>query len=49
MERERLDDEDQSERETDVESAEAAYGDTGLNPNSDDQKDAHQAGSDEHV
>lgn len=49
MERERLDDENQAERETAEESAEAVYGDTDLNPNADDQKDAHQAGSDEHV
>lgn len=49
MERERPDDEDQPERETDVESAEAVYGDTDLNPNADDQKDAHQAESDEHL
>ena len=49
MERERLDDEDQAERETEVESAEAVYGDTDLNPNADDQKDAHHAEPDEHV
>ena len=50
MERERLDDEDEAERENDPhESAEAVYGDTDLNPNADDQKDAHHADSDEHV
>ena len=50
MERERLDDEDKAERETDeVESAEAVYSDTDLNPNADDQKDAHHAEPDEHV
>ena len=42
MERERLDDEDQAERENDPhESAEAVYGDTDLNPNADDQKKTH--------
>jgi hypothetical protein len=49
MERERLDDEDKAERETEIESAEAVYGDTDLNPNADDQKDAHHAEPDEHV
>lgn len=50
MERERLEDEDKVERESDdIESAEAVYGDTDLNPNADDQKDAHQADPDEHV
>lgn len=49
MERERFDDEDQPERETAEESAEAVYGDTDLNPNADDQKDAHHAEPDEHV
>lgn len=50
MERERLDNEDKAERETDeVESAEAVYGDTDLNPNADDQKDAHHAEPDEHL
>ena len=50
MERERLNDEDKAERETaQVERAEAVYGDTDLNPNADDQKDAHHAAPDEHV
>ena len=50
MERERLDDEDKAECETDqVEQAEAVYGDTDLNPNAGDQKDAHHAEPDEHV
>jgi len=50
MERERPEDEDKIERESDeIESAEAVYGDTDLNPNADDQKDAHHAEPDEHV
>jgi hypothetical protein len=50
MERERLEDEDKAERESDaLESAEAVYSDTDLNPNADDQKDAHHAEPDEHV
>ncbi len=50
MEREHLDDEDKVERETDeVEPAEAVYGDTDLNPNADDERDAHHAEPDEHV
>jgi hypothetical protein len=50
MERERFDDEDKSEREDELEqSAEAVYSDTDLNPNADDQKDAHHAEPDEHV
>jgi len=50
LERERLDDEDETERENDPhESAEAVYGDTDLNPNADDQKDAHHADSEEHL
>ncbi len=50
MERERLDDEDKAERETDEgEPAEAVYADTDLDPNADDQKDAHHAEPDEHV
>lgn len=48
MERERPDDEDKAERET-VKRAEAVYGDTDMNPNADDQKDAHHAKPDEHV
>jgi hypothetical protein len=50
MEREHLDDEDKAERETDdVQPAEAVYSDTDLDPNADDQKDAHHAEPDEHV
>ncbi len=50
MERERLDDEDKAERETgEEEPAEAVYADTDLDPNADDQKDAHHAEPDEHV
>ncbi len=50
MERERLDDEDKAKRENDLrESAEAVYADTDLNPNADDQKDAHHAEPDEHL
>ena len=50
MERERPDDEDKEKRENDLrESAEAVYGDTDLNPNADDQKDAHHAEPDEHL
>lgn len=29
--------------------AEAVYGDTDMNPNADDQKDAHHAEADEHL
>ena len=50
MERERLDDEEQSERENELDqSGEAVYSDTDLNPNADDQKDAHHAEPDEHL
>jgi len=50
MERERFDDEDKAERENDPhEPEEAVYADTDLNPNADDQKDAHHAEPDEHV
>lgn len=50
MERERLDDEEKAERETaGEEPAEAVYGDTDLNPNADDQRDAHHAEPDEHL
>ncbi|HET7814018.1 MAG TPA: hypothetical protein VFL13_06565 [Candidatus Baltobacteraceae bacterium] len=48
MERERFDDEDAPERETpDVD--EPVYGDTDIDPNRDDQRDAHNAGSEEHI
>ncbi|HEY8296637.1 MAG TPA: hypothetical protein VIG32_01255 [Candidatus Baltobacteraceae bacterium] len=32
-----------------IERAQAVYGDTDLNPNQDDQRDAHEADPDEHV
>lgn len=46
MERERDSNQDQAEREIEEESV---YGDTDMNPNRDDQRDAHKAEPDEHV
>ena len=47
---EREPDEDKAERESDSQDdAEAVYGDSDLNPNADDQRDAHRAEEDEHL
>lgn len=48
MERERFDDEDQPEREA-PEIDPPVYGDTDINPNDQDQRDAHRADSEEHI
>lgn len=48
MERERFEDEDQPERES-PEVEPAVYGDTDINPNDQDQRDAHHADSEEHI
>lgn len=48
MERERFDDEDEPERES-AEVDAPVYGDTDIDPNRDDQRDAHKADSEEHI
>ncbi len=40
---------DQRERHKNVLSEQTVYGDTDMNPQADDQKDAHHAEPDEHV
>lgn len=47
MERERFSDEDDVEREIEIDPP--VYADTDMNPNRDDQRDAHQADSEEHI
>lgn len=48
MERERFEDENDAERQQ-PKVEPAVYGDTDMDPNRDDQKDAHEADSEEHL